>query len=406
MKRTYDLVVMGASGFTGKLVAEYLLNQYGVGKSLSWAIAGRSREKLEQVRDELGNPDLPILTADSHDRQALDTLTRQTRVVCSTVGPFALHGSELVASCVENGTDYCDITGEVQWIRRMIDKHHEAAVAKGVKIVPTCGFDSIPSDMGVFFLQKEAIERFGHYCTTIKFGLRGASGGISGGTYSSLNNVLQEAEQDKSLYAMLFDPYGLNPQGKREGPDGRDLMGVKYDPDFRSYLAPFIMAFINTRVVRRANALMDFRYGKEFRYEEALLTGPGPKGWLRAYVSLLATGLMTKARPGSFAKRIADWYLPKPGEGPSEAQRKAGFFNIRFVGKLSDGRLLQAKVKGNRDSGYGSTCRMLGESAVCLALDREKLPQMAGLLTPSVAMGDTLLERLQTNAGLTFKLDA
>ena len=404
MTKQYDIIVWGASGFTGRLVASYLFDQYGIGQSVNWAMGGRSREKLQSVASELGIAEVPLVTADSHDMASLEAMVKSTKVICTTVGPYAKYGSDLVAACVKHGTDYCDLTGEVQWMRRMIDLHHDDAVANGVRIVHTCGFDSIPSDMGVYFMQQESLKREGAYCDQIKFRLKAAKGGLSGGTYASLSNVMVEAEKDKTIYETLLNPYGLNPRGEMSGPDEPDLQTVKYDANAQAYIAPFIMATINTKVVRRSNALAGYPYGQDFRYDEATLTGKGFGGKIKGYGALAVMGAMMAGKPGSIMKKIIDKILPKPGEGPNKEQRENGFYNILFFGKLSNGKTIKGQVKGDKDPGYGSTSKMLGESAVCLALDSEKTAKVAGLLTPAVAMGDALLARLQANAGLSFKI--
>jgi short subunit dehydrogenase-like uncharacterized protein len=400
--RPFDVILLGATGFTGKFVADYLLRQYGVNQGLRWAMAGRSLEKLKKLQTELGAEEVPVLVADNHDRASLDTLVAQTRVVCSTVGPYAKYGSELVAACVEAGTDYCDLTGEVQWMRRMIDAHQARALEKGVRIVHTCGFDSIPSDMGTFFLQREVQARFGQYCQQVKLRVAGGSGGLSGGTIASLMNVLDELAKDPSLKKIIWDPYILNPAGERHGKDGPARTRGGYDADARSYVGPFAMEFINAPVVRRAHALRGYPYGKDFQYDEAILTGRGFMGWLTGWGLSLGTRLMPLLGPGSPLRWILNRFLPQPGEGPSEEKRKNGFFKMKFYGKLSNGTLIRTTVVGDQDPGYGSTSKMLGECAVCLALDQEKTPKVAGFLPPSVAMGEVLLARLQEKAGLTF----
>lgn len=399
--RPYELVVLGATGFTGRLVAEYLLKKYGVGDSLRWAMAGRNQEKLERVRAELGNQNIPLEVADTLDAASLDALTQKTRVVCTTVGPYATYGSEVVASCVRSGTHYCDLTGEVPWIRRMIDAHHDEAFAKKLKIVHCCGFDSIPSDMGVFWLQKQAQEHYQTYCRHIKTGVKAAKGGFSGGTIASLTNVLAEAEADKSIYGILFNPYSLNPEGEREGPDQSDLRTVTYDEDFGSWTCPFVMAAINTKIVRRGHALRRYPYGKDFRYEEVTLTGRGTSGRLKGWLTSLPLGILMKAKPGSSAKRLLDWFAPKPGQGPDKKARESGFWVYDQVGILPDGTRLKSRIKGDRDPGYGSTSKMLAEAAVCLAQD--ELSDTYGSLTPASAMGDALLERIQVNAGVELR---
>ncbi|MEO1435972.1 MAG: saccharopine dehydrogenase NADP-binding domain-containing protein [Bacteroidota bacterium] len=400
----FDVIVWGASGFTGRLVAEYYLHQYGLDGDLKWAMAGRNNAKLEQVRKELGNEDIPILIADSMDMDSLNNLVQQTKVICTTVGPYAKYGNQLVEACVANTVDYCDLTGEVQWIRRMIDQHHEAALANGTRIVHCCGFDSIPSEMGVYFLQQQAKAQHGEYCSYIKYRLKAAKGKASGGTIASLANVMAEAEQDNSIYEMLANPYGLNPKDQQRGKDGADQTGIVFDADANAWTGPFIMAGINTRVVRRSHALAGFPYGEDFRYDEAMISGTGFSGKMKARMIAGTMSLAQQMKPGSMVQKLADRFLPKPGEGPNKKERETGFWNVAFYGHLPNGERLQAKVTGDRDPGYGSTSKMLGESAVCLAKDKTKTPKVSGVITPSYAMGDALLERLQANAGLTFEM--
>jgi len=403
-QREFDVIIWGATGFTGRLVAEYYLKQYGLGSDLKWAMAGRSQTKLEQVRSSLGNSDIPLLLADSHDPESLSALVKRSKVICTTVGPYAKYGNELVAACVENGTDYCDLAGETQWIRRMIDQHYAAAQKSGSRIVHCCGFDSIPSDMGTYFLQKEAKNQFGEYCQQVKMRLKSIKGGFSGGTFASMNNVMDEASKDPSVAKTIFNPYGLNPKGEQSGPDKADLQSVKYDADLGAWIMPFIMAGINTRVVRRSHALNGYPYGKDFRYDESMVSGEGLSGRLKGYVGLIALGAMMAGKPGSLYKKFQARFTPKPGEGPTRKERESGFFNFTIIGKFRDGEIMTAKVTGDRDPGYGSTSKMLGESAVCLALDKKISPKISGVLTPSTAMGDALLKRLEQNAGLTFSI--
>ena len=398
--REFDVIVWGASGFTGKLVAEYLFNKYGSNNDLKWAIAGRDYSKLELVRDEVANRLIPIIIANSDDIESLNLMIKRTRVICTTVGPYAKYGSKLVSSCVNNQTHYCDLAGEVQWIRKMIDEYHEIAKANGTKIVNSCGFDSIPSDLGVYFIQKQSLEKYKQKAKHIKMRVAGAKGGISGGTYESLSNVSKEAYSDNDIFKVVIHPYGLNPLGELNGLDKYDLRKIIYDKASDSWIGPFVMAAINTKIVRRSNALSGYAYGKDFMYDEATLSGKGLKGKFRAYLSALPLALLMSAKPGSFLKKIIDIILPKPGEGPNKDKRESGFYNLRFYITLEDQSNAFAKVVGDMDPGYGSTSKMLGESAVCLAKDI--LPDSSGVLTPSIAMGDAILDRLQKNAGLSF----
>ena len=398
--REFDVIVWGASGFTGKLVAEYLFNKYGSNNDLKWAIAGRDYSKLELVRDEVANSSIPIIIANSDDIESLNSMIKRTKVICTTVGPYAKYGSKLVSSCVNNQTHYCDLAGEVQWIRKMIDEHHEIAKANGTKIVNSCGFDSIPSDLGVYFIQKQSREKYNQKAKHIKMRVAGAKGGISGGTYESLSNVNKEAYSNKDIFKVVISPYGLNPLGELNGLDKYDLRKIIFDKASNSWIGPFVMAAINTKIVRRSNALSGYAYGKDFMYDEATLSGKGLKGKFRAYVSALPLAILMSAKPGSFLKKIIDMILPKPGEGPNKDKRESGFYNLRFYITLEDESNAFAKVVGDMDPGYGSTSKMLGESAVCLAKDI--LPGSSGVLTPSIAMGDAILDRLQKNAGLSF----
>lgn len=402
-QKEFDVIIWGASGFTGRLVAEYIYNKYGVNDSIRWAMAGRNQSKLEKVRASVADESVPLIIADSQDEKSLNSMVERTKVICTTVGPYAKYGSKLVAICVQNKVDYCDLSGEVQWMRRMIDQHHETAKANGTKIVHTCGFDSIPSDMGVYFTQKEAKAKTGHFAKDIKMRVRAFKGEMSGGTYASLSNVMEEASKDRSIYKVLMNPYGLNPQGETTGPDKPDLQSVVYDKISKSWIYPFVMAGINTKVVRRSNALFGYPYGKDFRYEEAVMSGDGIKGRLKGIAAAASLGVMMMAKPGSIIKKGVDMVLPKPGEGPNKAAREAGFYNLRFHATLNDGSPAIGKVTGDMDPGYGSTSKMLAESAICLAKD--DLPNVAGMLTPSVAMGDALLKRLGESAGLTFSFE-
>lgn len=403
--RDYDVVVWGATGFTGRLVAEYLLSRYGASRDLRWAVGGRNREKLEAVLGQIGAPDLPILVGDSHDRQSLDAIVTRTRVVCSTVGPFAKYGSELVAACARHGTHYCDLTGEVHWIRRMIDDHQGEAQSSGARLVHCCGFDSIPSDLGCLFLNDAAVRQYGRPCGEIKLRVRKMRGGFSGGTAASLLNVVEEASRDRGTRRVLADPYALNPAGERTGPDGRDQARPEWDPDVSSWTAPFVMASINTRVVRRSNALMGYPYGRDFRYSEAVMTGRGAAGWMTAVgLSSAIAGLIGAASIGPTRNLLSRLVFPRPGEGPSEEQRERGFFDMLLVGKTEENETVRGRVKGKRDPGYGATSRMLGESAVCLADDAEQLSVPGGFWTPASCMGHRLIERLQQNAGMTFEI--
>ena len=398
--RKFDIIIWGASSFTGKLVTEYLFNKFGSSK-IKWAIAGRDLGKLKKVRSQVADKNIPIFIADSFDKESLLKIVKKTKVICSTVGPYSLYGTKLVKLCVENYTNYCDITGEAHWIRTLIDNFHEEAKSKKIKIVNSCGFDSIPSDMGVYFIQNEMKKVYKTYAKSIKMRVAGIRGGISGGTYSSLNNLLKEAYADKSIFKVLNNPYGLNPKDKMDGLDKKDLRKIIFDKESNSWIYPFIMAGINTKIVRRSNALINFQYGKNFRYDEAMIAGKGISGFWKAILAVFPLAIVG-LNPNSFLKKIINSFMPKPGEGPGVEKRKNGFYNLRFYITIDEKRKAFAKVIGDSDPGYGSTSKMLAESALCLAFDN--LPKNYGILTPSSAMGEKLLDRLIKNAGLSFEI--
>lgn len=403
--RSYDVIVYGATGFTGKLVAEYLLRQYGLGGDLRWAIAGRNASKLQAVRKDLGEGanELETLVADSFDDAALATLAARTRVVLTTVGPYALYGSKLVAACVEAGTHYCDLAGETHWVRQMIDTHETRATETGARIVHSCGFDSVPSDIGVWFLQDAAKERYATCCHSITTYVKAAKGTLSGGTMASMADTIEKARSDRDLARLLADPYALNPTGEHDGPDRRDQQSVVYDEETKSWTAPFIMAGVNTRVVRRSNAIAGYPYGRDFRYREVVLSGKGPAGWLKGSMITLGLGALALGLSLSPTRKLLQKFvLPKPGEGPSRKMQQEGFFKLVQIGILADGTRLRSRVTGDRDPGYGSTSKMLSEAAVCLAKD-EPLTG-GGIWTPASAMGGELLTRLRDHAGLTFDI--
>jgi short subunit dehydrogenase-like uncharacterized protein len=401
--KPYDVAVFGATSFVGKLLCRYLASQFSPSE-LKWAAAGRSLDKLEQLRRSLDPKaaELPLIVADAGDAASLAAMCAQARVVVSTVGPYALYGEPLVKACAELGTDYCDLTGEVQWIRRMLDRYEQTAKQTGARIVHCCGFDSIPSDLGVHFLQSQAKQRYGLYCTHIKMRVKAMRGGASGGTIASLVNAAKEAARDPALRKQLQNPYLLCPPEHRPKTRQQSLNRPQYDGDFQSWLAPFIMAAINTRVVHRSNALMSYAYGEEFRYDEAMLTGTGTRGRMTAYGITGALGgfvAMTAMPPTRwFLQRFV---LPAPGEGPSPASQSKGFYDLRFLGLLGDGRSIRAKITGDADPGYGSTSKMLGQVAAYLAhRDRGE----GGFWTPATLFGDPLIEALQKHAGLSFAL--
>lgn len=359
--KPYDVTVFGATSFVGQILCRHLVTQFGVGGSLKWALAGRSKSKLHDVRLSLDSgADLPLILADAADEAALRDMCAQTRVVISTVGPYALLGEPLVKVCSEIGTDYCDLTGEVQWIRRMLDRYEETAKKSGARIVHCCGFDSVPSDMGVYFLQQQALQRFGQHCCHVSMRVKAMRGGVSGGTVASIMNVMKEAASNRALRKQLADPFLLCSPNDRLKVRQDNLSKPKFDKNFDSWVAPFVMAGINTRVVHRSNALSQYAYGQDFRYDEAMLMGRGNAGRLKAYTTTAALGGFLGATAFSptrwLLKRLV---VPAAGEGPSpEAQRK-GFYELRFLGRTRDGQIIRTKVTGQGDPGYASTSKIL-----------------------------------------------
>ncbi|HEU0030889.1 MAG TPA: saccharopine dehydrogenase NADP-binding domain-containing protein [Kofleriaceae bacterium] len=395
MTRDFDLVVFGATGFTGQLVAQYIAGSADRpdNNKLRWAIAGRNRGKLEALG--LG---VPVLVADALDPQAVDDIARRTSVVCTTAGPFAKYGSELVAACARNGTHYCDLTGEVQWMRRMIDAHHDRAKQTGARIVHACGFDSIPSDLGTWALQQEFVKRFGHPASSVTALFGETSGGLSGGTVASAIETAREASDDREVRKILGNPYALDPDPTAPRPPAPDETSIGWDADLKMFTIPFVMAQVNTRVVRRGHALAGFPWGEHFVYREVMSTPGSARGLAMALGFTAGLGAIAFAMKRPRLRELLAKRAPQPGHGPSEQTRTHGHWKTRYFGQSNGDRLLY--VAGDHaDPGYGSTAKMLGESALCLA--RDPLTSAGGVLTPSVAMGSFLLDRLR-RAGLTF----
>jgi short subunit dehydrogenase-like uncharacterized protein len=388
--KKFDIVVYGATGFTGQLVAEYLAARYKNDEELRWAMAGRSLEKLKSVRDAIGAAaDTPLIVADASDPASLKAMVDQTKSVLTTVGPYQLYGNDLLAACVVSGTDYVDLCGEPIWMRQMIDKHEAAAKASGARIVFSCGFDSVPFELGAFFVQEEAKRVFGAPASRVKGRVRDMRGTLSGGTAASGRATFEAVAKDLSLVAILNDPFALTPafSGPKQ-PKGNKPV---YEEDLQSWTAPFMMALINTRNVHRSNLLMGFPYGKDFVYDEMVLTGAGEKGEANARKVMAANNEKT----GPNAR--------KPGEGPSKEEQENGLYDLLYVAVAPDGREVRASVKGDRDPGYGSTSKMISECAICLLRDTPDVP--AGFWTPGAAMQHKLIKRLVDHAGLTFAVE-
>ena len=398
--RPYDIVLFGATGFTGRLVARELAKE-----PIRWALAGRNRPKLEALRDALARewPEcaaLPILVADSQNEGQLAEVAKSTRVVCTTVGPYDLLGEPLVAACAEHGTDYCDLTGEVPFMRRTIDRYHDLAVARGARIVHCCGFDSIPSDLGTFVLQREAQNRFGQPATRVRFTMKKVRGGFSGGTAASMVHLV-DALKDPALRKIVGHAYALNPEGERKGPDRGDPLKPERDRATGRWLGPFLMGPVNTRVVRRSHALAGFPWGRDFRYTEAMDFGAGARGLARAAGMTVGLTAFFGAMSIPPLKRLIQSRLPAPGEGPPEALIRDGFYRAELIGEIDPTRVVKIEAAGTGDPGYGATAKMLSQSALCLAHDPPSGLLPAGVLTPSTAMGEALLSRL-ARVGVTF----
>ena len=404
LKKQYDVVLYGASGFVGcQTVAYFAAHPEVRSKRLRWALAGRTATKLEATRQAIpGAKKAGIVVAEAHDIQAMDALAASTRVVLSTAGPFALYGSELVAACVRHGTHYVDITGETPWVRGLIDQHHALAQKTGARIIPFCGFDSVPSDLSAWLAREAMQAQFGEACAHVKvaFSLRG---GFNGGTLASLFNMLNNGQS-----AQMADPFLLNPLGSRPvSPSAHvDPVAPRYDADFSAWLGPFMMSTINTRVVRRSAALLG--YGGDHGYQEYLRLGRGPVAAVAATtlsVGSVASQAALRMRP---VRWLAQRLAPAPGAGPSEARMDSGSFRARWIGESASGHQVRGVIADQGDPGNRATTKMLCESALCLALQREELPggpEHGGLLTPASGLGDVLVQRLRA-AGMTLEIDA
>ncbi|MEE9347232.1 MAG: saccharopine dehydrogenase NADP-binding domain-containing protein [Robiginitomaculum sp.] len=383
--REFEIIIFGATGFTGRLVAQYLAKSY---PDARWAMAGRSAQKLADVRDIIGAPkDTPLIVADSGEPHSLDAMAARADAVITTVGPYQLYGEALLAACVAGGTDYVDLCGEPAWMHDIIEKYDAAAKASGARIVLSCGFDSIPFDLGVFAVQQAAIAKSGAPITRVKGRVRKMAGTLSGGTAASFAESMKRASREPEVIAWLQDPFSLCPDftGPKQPNDSKPV----YDEDLKSWAAPFMMAAINTKNIHRSNALLGHQYGADFAYDEMVMTGDGEQG------EAIANGM---AKQNPFAKPL------KPGEGPSLEEREAGFYDLMFTGVTKDGERMSAIVTGDKDPGYGSTSKMISEAALCLTRDVSKSQTGGGVYTAAPAMGAALIARLTTHAGLTFDI--
>ena len=385
--REFDVVIFGASGYTGKLVAEYMHDQYGNDHSIKYAIAGRNIEKLLEVKKDLRlNEDISILEVDSSNLDSLDKMTRSARCILTTVGPYQLYGSKLVESCARNGTDYVDLTGEPGWMYEMINAHKETAQKSGARIVFSCGFDSIPFDLGVYFVQNAAKEKFGKPAPHVRGRVKAMNGEFSGGTIASLGATMSTLKEKPELIKVLANPFSLT-EGF-EGPSQLDDSKPLLDEKMNMWLSPFVMAPINTKNIHRSNVLLNHAYGEDFCYDEMMIAGEGDEGEQMAKA-------MSSGNP------MGGDNLPQPGEGPSKESREKGNYDILFFADLEE-KSIEARVTGDMDPGYGSTSKMIAESALCLVQD---CPDLAGgIYTPAPSMGEKLIDRLIKKAGLTFDI--
>ena len=398
--RPLDLIVFGATSFVGQIICAHLVKRHGTNGPLRWAIAGRSAEKLAQVSAETG-ADVERIVADATNAADMRDLAERTSVVLSTVGPYALYGSELVAAVASAGTDYCDLAGEPQWIQQMIDAHQSTAEESGSRIVNACGFDSIPSDLGVWFTQQQAKRLFGEHCHAIAMRVSGFKGAASGGTIASMLNVMNDVAANPKLRKTLGNPFALAPEGMRRGVVQPNVTLPQHDGVSGQWVGPFVMASINTRIVHRSHALLGRPWGDDFMYDEAMLMGDGPLGAVKAAALTGGLGGVMGAAAIGPVRRILERFVPKPGTGPSPDAQEAGYFSLRFFGDTLSGDSIQTKVTGDRDPGYGSTAKMISEAAVAL-LDLDRTTAPGGLHTPASAFGDNLVDRLVEHAGLTF----
>lgn len=410
--REFDLVLWGATGFAGRLVAEHLTERRDA-ETCSLALGGRDEDRLRDLATDLvdrreGWADLPVVLGDATDADSLREMAARTRVVCSTVGPYSTYGTPLVEACVATGTDYCDLTGEVHWMREMVDRYHDRAVDAAVRIVHACGFDSIPADLGTLLVQSFAVETFDAPCDVVRIYLEDGSGGVSGGTLASAAASFEAASTDPDARETFRNPYSLAPPGEREGVDPGEQRVPRRDPLRSVWTAPSPMASVNERVVRRSNALLGYPWGREFQCTEVVPTGPGPGG--AALASAVTAGLGLGAAAMSFPplrSALQRFVFPDPGEGPSREERETGHFTVRVLGRgrTADGQFdVECVIAADQDPGYGATARMLGAAATCLVRGDVDSPLPGGVLTPASGIGEPLADELR-EAGLTVRVN-
>ena len=382
----YDFVIYGATGFTGKLVVEYSINQYESNNEISWAIAGRNNEKLEHVQEKYNLPsNIGKIVVDSNDQNSIDEMVSQTKCVLTTVGPYQLYGEKIVKTCISTGTDYVDLCGEPGFMHKIISECSVEAKETGARIVFSCGFDSIPFDLGVLFVQEEVMAKLNKYASSVRGRVRAMNGEFSGGTAASMKATMAALQSNPELINILVNPHALcdGMQGVQQDDDSKPV----YDEELDTWVAPFFMAPINTKNIHRSNKLMNHIYGENFKYNEMWIQGPGEEG--KAAAEFIST-----------MNPLGD--APEPGDGPSRESRENGNYDVLFCADV-DGETIKASVSGDMDPGYGSTSKMITESAVCLVKDCENLA--GGIYTPAASMGKKLIKRLESSAGLTFKLE-
>jgi len=382
----YDFVIYGATGFTGKLVVEYAINQYNNNNEISWAIAGRNNEKLEHIQEKYNLPSyIGKIIVDSNDQNSIDEMVSQTKCVLTTVGPYQLYGEKIIKTCVSSGTDYVDLCGEPGFMHKIISECSAEAKETGARIVFSCGFDSIPFDLGVLFVQEEALSKLNKYASSVRGRVRDMNGEFSGGTAASMKATMAALQSNPELINILVNPHALcdGINGVQQDDDSKPI----YDKELDTWVAPFFMAPINTKNIHRSNKLMNHIYGENFKYNEMWIQGPGEEG--KAAAEFIST-----------MNPLGD--APEPGDGPSRESRENGNYDVLFCADVDD-ETIKASVSGDMDPGYGSTSKMITESAVCLVKDCEDLA--GGIYTPAASMGKKLIKRLESNAGLTFKLE-
>ena len=381
----YDFVIYGATGFTGKLVVEYAIKQYN-NNEVSWAIAGRNNEKLEHVQEKYNLPsNIGKIVVDSNDQDSIDEMVSQTKCVLTTVGPYQLYGEKIIKTCISTGTDYVDLCGEPGFMHKIISECSAEAKETGARIVFSCGFDSIPFDLGVLFVQEAVMSKLNKYAPSVRGRVRAMNGEFSGGTAASMKATMAALQSDPELINILVNPHALcdGIQGVQQDDDSKPT----YDEELNTWVAPFFMAPINTKNIHRSNKLMNHIYGENFKYNEMWIQGPGEEG--KAAAEFIST-----------MNPLGD--APEPGDGPSRESRENGNYDLLFCADV-DGETIKASVSGDMDPGYGSTSKMIAESAICLVKDCEDLA--GGIYTPAASMGKKLIKRLESNAGLTFKLE-